>query len=123
MIADLAASAVGLTPGEITFTAVLSLTRAAITSDTCCPRCQKRPNSANARASALGAAIAALPRRPLADLRTHPRRKTHADERTSRLHPHHRPVKSPENGRKSWKLRAVVRPRARIRSRAYVNNS
>ena len=72
MIAVRAASAGGLTPGEITFTAVLSLIRAAITSDTCCPRCHKRPTRANAPASALGAAIAAPPRRPPADLRTHP---------------------------------------------------
>jgi hypothetical protein len=42
MIAGLAARAAataGLTPGEITFTAVLSLARAAITAGTCCPHC------------------------------------------------------------------------------------
>ena len=40
MIAGLAArtaGTAGLTPGEITFTAVLSLARAAVTADTCCP--------------------------------------------------------------------------------------
>jgi hypothetical protein len=64
MIAGLAARAAataGLTPGEITFTAVLSLARAAITSDTCCPHCHKRPNSANTPLAGLDAAIAGLP--------------------------------------------------------------
>jgi Transposase DDE domain len=61
MLAARAASAAGLTPGEITFTAVLSLARAAITADTCCPHCHKRPNSANAPAAHLDAAIASLP--------------------------------------------------------------
>jgi len=113
MIAVRAASAGGLTPGEITFTAVLSLIRAAITSDTCCPRCHKRPTRANAPASALGAAIAAPPRRPPADLRTHPplqdaRRR--ADQPTT---------PSPSSRQISRKrtqvlgVKAVVRPRAR----------
>ena len=64
MIAGLAARAAataGLTPGEITFTAVLSLARAAITADTCCPHCHKRPASANAPTAGLDAAITALP--------------------------------------------------------------
>jgi hypothetical protein len=64
MIAGLAARAAataGLTPGEITFTAVLSLARAAITADTCCPHCHKRPTSADAATAGLDAAIAALP--------------------------------------------------------------
>ena len=64
MIAALAARAAataGLTPGEITFTAVLSLARAAITADTCCPHCHKRPASGNAPLASLGAAITALP--------------------------------------------------------------
>jgi hypothetical protein len=64
MIAGLAARAAataGLTPGEITFTAVLSLARAAITADTCCPHCHKRPASPNAPLAGLGAAITALP--------------------------------------------------------------
>jgi hypothetical protein len=64
MIAGLAARAAraaGLPPGQITFTAVLSLARAAITADTCCPHCGKRPASANAPLAGLGAAILALP--------------------------------------------------------------
>jgi Transposase DDE domain/Insertion element 4 transposase N-terminal len=64
MIAALAARAAataGLAPGDITFTAVLSLARAAITSDAPCPHCRKRPTSANAPTAALDAAIAALP--------------------------------------------------------------
>ena len=64
MIAALAARAAataGLTPGEITFTAVLSLARAAITADTCCPHCRKRPTSQNAPIASLDAAILALP--------------------------------------------------------------
>jgi hypothetical protein len=64
MIAALAARAAataGLTPGEITFTAVLSLARAAITADTCCPHCRKRPASENAPLASLDAAIVALP--------------------------------------------------------------
>jgi hypothetical protein len=64
MIAGLAAraaAAAGLTPGQIIFTAVLSLARAAITSDTCCPHCGKRPASANAPTAGLDAAIAGLP--------------------------------------------------------------
>ena len=64
MIAGLAAraaAAAGLTPGEITFTAVLSLARAAVTSDTCCPHCGKRPTSEKAPHAGLDAAIAGLP--------------------------------------------------------------
>lgn len=64
MIAGLAARAAataGLTPGQVTFTAVLSLARAAITADTCCPHCGKRPASANAPLAGLDAAILALP--------------------------------------------------------------
>ena len=64
MIAGLAArtaGTAGLTPGEITFTAVLSLARAAVTADTCCPHCHKRPASGNAPLAGLDAAILALP--------------------------------------------------------------
>lgn len=64
MIAGLAARAAataGLTPGEITFTAVLSLARAAIISDACCPHCGKRPTSENAPHTGLDAAILAVP--------------------------------------------------------------
>jgi len=64
MIAGLAARAAatsGLTPGEITFTAVLSLARAAVTSDACCPHCGMRPASGNAPLAGLDAAILALP--------------------------------------------------------------
>ena len=64
MIASLAAraaSAAGLSPGHITFTAVLSLARAAVTADACCPHCGKRPASGNAPLAALDAAIIALP--------------------------------------------------------------
>ena len=64
MIAGLAARAAataGLTPGEITFTAVLSLARAAVTSDTCCLHCGKRPTSENAPFTGLDAAILAVP--------------------------------------------------------------
>lgn len=60
-LAARAAALAGLTPSEITFTAVLSLARAAITADTCCPHCGKRPTSANNPAAGLGAGIAALP--------------------------------------------------------------
>jgi DDE family transposase len=64
MIAGLAAraaAAAGLAPGQICFTAVLSLARAAITADTCCPHCGKRPTSGNAPISRLDASIAGLP--------------------------------------------------------------
>jgi len=64
LIAGLAARAAalaGITPGQVVFTAVLSLARAAVTADTCCPHCSKRPASANAPAAALAAAVAALP--------------------------------------------------------------
>jgi hypothetical protein len=64
MIAGLAAraaAAAGLSPGEITFTAVLSLARAAVTSDTCCPHCGKRPASEKAPHAGFDAAIAGLP--------------------------------------------------------------
>jgi hypothetical protein len=60
-IAARAAATAGLTPGQITFTAVLSLTRAAVISDTCCPHCHKRPASPNAPLAGLDAAILALP--------------------------------------------------------------
>jgi hypothetical protein len=64
MIAGLAARAAcaaGLSPGQICFTAVLSLARAAVTADACCPHCGKRPASANAPTAALDAAILAIP--------------------------------------------------------------
>jgi hypothetical protein len=64
MIAALAARAAataGLSPGQITFTAVLSLARAAVTAATCCPHCGKRPASQNAPLAGLDAAILALP--------------------------------------------------------------
>ncbi len=64
MIASLAARAAataGLSPGEICFTAVLSLTRAAITSDACCPHCHNRLTRGDAPLAALGAAILAVP--------------------------------------------------------------
>ena len=64
MIAGLAARAAataGLAPGQICFTAVLSLARAAVTADTCCPHCGKRPASGNAPIAGLDAAITALP--------------------------------------------------------------
>jgi hypothetical protein len=40
---------------------VLSLARAAVTADTCCPHCGKRPASGNAPIADLDAAILALP--------------------------------------------------------------
>jgi hypothetical protein len=64
MIAGLAARAAalaGLAPGQIVFAAVLSLARAAVTADTCCPHCGKRPTSANAPLAGLDADIAAVP--------------------------------------------------------------
>jgi Transposase DDE domain len=64
LIAGLAARAValtGLAPGQIVFTAVLSLARAAVTADTCCPHCGKRPTSANTPLAGLDADIAAVP--------------------------------------------------------------
>jgi hypothetical protein len=64
MIAGLAARAAraaGLSPGQICFTAVLSLARAAVTADACCPHCGKRPASANAPIAGLDAAILAIP--------------------------------------------------------------
>ncbi len=60
-LAARAAALAGLTPGEITFTAVLSLARAAVTADTCCLHCGKRPTSANTPSVSLETAIAALP--------------------------------------------------------------
>jgi hypothetical protein len=64
MIAGLAARAAAtasLSPGQICFTAVLSLARAAVTADTCCPHCGKRPASENAPLAGLDAAILTLP--------------------------------------------------------------
>ena len=64
MIAGLAARAAataGLAPGQICFTAVLSLARAAATADTCCPHCGKRPASGNSPLAGLDTAILALP--------------------------------------------------------------
>ena len=40
---------------------MLSLARAAVTADTCCPHCHKRPASGNAPIADLDAAILALP--------------------------------------------------------------
>ena len=64
MIAGLAARAAAtacLAPGDITFTAVLSLARAATISDTCCPHCGKRPTSENTPHAGLDADILAVP--------------------------------------------------------------
>jgi hypothetical protein len=64
MIAGLAAraaAAASLSPGQICFTAVLSLARAAVTADTCCPHCGHRPASENAPLAGLDAAILTLP--------------------------------------------------------------
>jgi hypothetical protein len=64
IIAGLAARAAAtatLSPGQICFTAVLSLARAAITADTCFPHCGKRPASENTPPARLDAAILALP--------------------------------------------------------------
>ena len=64
MIAGLAAraaAAASLSPGQICFTAVLSLARAAVTADTCCPHCGKRPAGENAPLAGLDAAILTLP--------------------------------------------------------------
>lgn len=64
LIAGLAARAAaiaGIAPGQVVFAAVLSLARAAVTSDTCCPHCGKRPTSANAPAAALEAAASEIP--------------------------------------------------------------
>jgi len=61
MIAALAARAAAtasLAPGRVSFTAVLSLARAAITADTRCPHCKRRPDDPATR---LNAAITALP--------------------------------------------------------------
>lgn len=60
-LAARAASAAGLSPGEICFTAVLSLARAAVTADACCPHCHKRPTSVNDPLARLDAAILAVP--------------------------------------------------------------
>lgn len=64
MIAGLAARAAalaGIAPGQVVFAAVLSLARAAVTADTCCQHCGKRPASADAPTSGLDAATAAIP--------------------------------------------------------------
>jgi len=64
MIAGLAAraaTAAGLAPGRICFAAVLSLSRTAVTADTCCPHCGKRPTSRNTPLAGLDAAIVGLP--------------------------------------------------------------
>jgi hypothetical protein len=60
-LAARAAATAGLAPGQVTFTAVLSLARAAITADNCCPHCHKHPASANAPLAGLDTAILALP--------------------------------------------------------------
>jgi Transposase DDE domain len=60
-IAARAAALAGIAPGQVVFTAVLSLARAAVTADTCCPHCLKRPTSANAPAAGLDDAAAGIP--------------------------------------------------------------
>ena len=52
-IAARAAALAGITPGQVVFTAVVSLARTAVTADTCCPHCGKRPTSANTPAARL----------------------------------------------------------------------
>lgn len=89
-LAARAAATAGLTPGQICFTAVLSLARAAITADTCCPHCGRRPASADNPLAALDAAILALrparPGRQRTSGRTYPeRRKWHSEPVTYTL--------------------------------------
>jgi hypothetical protein len=87
MIAGLAArtaAAAGLSPGQICFTAVLSLARAAITADACCPHCGRRPASQHDPLARLQAAILALPPgrpgRQRTSGRTRPQRRKWASE-------------------------------------------
>ena len=66
MTATLAARAAGqasLDPDLLPFTAVLSLIRANITADTCCPHCGKRPASGNDPLTLLVSQILAQPSR------------------------------------------------------------
>lgn len=61
VIAGLAAAATAsLSPGQICFTAVLSLARAEITAGTCCPHCGKRSASENTPTVGPDAVILAL---------------------------------------------------------------
>jgi hypothetical protein len=60
-LAARAAATAGLSPGQVTFTAVLALARAAVTADTCCPHCGKRPASPDDPTAGLDAAILAHP--------------------------------------------------------------
>jgi hypothetical protein len=60
-LAARAAATAGISPGQVVFTAVLSLARAAVTADTLCPHCGKRPTSANIPLAGLGTDIAAVP--------------------------------------------------------------
>ena len=57
-----AAALVGIDPGLIPFTAVLSLVRGHVTADTCCRHCGQRPASPDAPLAGLTAAILAVPR-------------------------------------------------------------
>jgi hypothetical protein len=57
-----AAAEAGVSPHLIPFAPVLSLIRAHVAADTCCPHCGRRPVSANAQIRALTDAILALPR-------------------------------------------------------------
>jgi hypothetical protein len=65
MVAATAARAAveaGVSPRLIPFAPVLSLIRAHVAADTCCPHCGRRPVTANAQVSTLTAAILTLPR-------------------------------------------------------------
>jgi len=62
-LAARAAGQAGLDPDLLPFTAVLSLIRASITADTCCPHCGKRPASGNDPLTPLISQILAQPAR------------------------------------------------------------
>ena len=69
-LAARAAAQAGTDPDLISFTAVLSLIRAHVTSDTCCPHCGKRPASGHDPVTQLTAGILAQPTRRQRPART-----------------------------------------------------
>lgn len=74
-LAIAAAVDLGVDPDEISFAAVLALTRSSIASDTPCPNCGCRPSQVRDQAATLIAAIGAQPRNRTTRQRTSPRTK------------------------------------------------
>ena len=107
-LAAAAAVVLDVDPDEISFAAVLALTRSSATTDPGCVQCGHRPDNP---IDDLITAIAAQPRNRTTRQRTSPRTKAQRQTQTNprrQLHDHHRDVKSTQRSMNRVVLRAVA---------------